>query len=77
MRPAVRSVHDLVSNIDPLDDIEREHISDSLAWIEGTNDILRRVKPGIPSPHLVSYMAVNPASILWLWRDGRLGKSSG
>ncbi len=103
MRPDVRSVHDLVSNIDPLDDLEREHISDSLAWIEGTNDIFRRVKPAIPSRHLVSYVVVvdpsdtacsssitsnlgcisplvgmsNPASILWLRRDGRRGKSSG
>ncbi|WP_199233272.1 NUDIX domain-containing protein [Rhodococcus sp. SMB37] len=51
-------MHDLVSNIDPLDDLEREHISDSLAWIEGTNDIFRRVKPAIPSRHLVSYVVV-------------------
>ncbi|ORJ93711.1 NUDIX domain-containing protein [Prescottella equi] len=58
MQPAVRSVHNLVSNIDPFDDLEREHIADSLVWIESTDDIFRRAKPAIPPRHVVSYTVV-------------------
>ena len=58
MQPAVRSIHDLVSNIEPLDDLEREHISESLAWIGSTDDIFRRAKPATPPRHLVSYTVV-------------------
>ncbi|WP_081880883.1 NUDIX hydrolase [Prescottella defluvii] len=58
MQPAVRAVYDLVANIEPLDNLEREHISDSLAWIERTDDIFRRAKPATPPRHLVSYTVV-------------------
>lgn len=58
MQPAVRAVYDFVANIEPLDNLEREHISDSLAWIERTDDIFRRAKPATPPRHLVSYTVV-------------------
>ncbi|NKS15982.1 NUDIX domain-containing protein [Rhodococcus hoagii] len=58
MHPAVGSVHQLVSDIDAFDDLEREHIADSLAWIESTDDIFRRAKPATPPRHLVSYTVV-------------------
>ena len=67
MRPAVRSVHDLVSTIDPLDDLERAHIADSLAWIGTTSDIFRRIKPATPPRHLVSYsVVVDPPESVFL-----------
>jgi len=46
----------LVAAISPWDATEREHQAAALAWLAGTRDIYRRVKPGIPSPHLVSYV---------------------
>ena len=46
---------DLVSSIEPTDDLGREHSRNALSWLAGTDDIFRRVKPLIPSPHLVSY----------------------
>jgi 8-oxo-dGTP diphosphatase len=45
----------LVSGIEPIDDLGREHRRDALSWLAGTDDIFRRVKPRTPSPHLVSY----------------------
>ena len=46
---------DLVSGIEPADDLGREHRRDALSWLAATDDIFRRVKPLTPSPHLVSY----------------------
>jgi 8-oxo-dGTP pyrophosphatase MutT (NUDIX family) len=45
----------LVAGIEPADDLAREHARDALAWLAGTDDIFRRVKPRTPAPHLVSY----------------------
>ncbi|MGH3249809.1 MAG: NUDIX hydrolase [Trebonia sp.] len=45
----------LVAEIEPIDDLGREHSRDVLSWLAGTDDIFRRVKPRTPSPHLVSY----------------------
>ena len=44
-----------VSGIEPTDDLGREQRREVLAWLAGTDDIFRRVKPVTPSPHLVSY----------------------
>lgn len=49
------SITDLVSGIEPTDDLAREHRQDALSWLAETDDIFRRVKPRTPSPHLVSY----------------------
>ncbi len=49
------TITDLVSGIEPTDDLGREHRRNALSWLEGTDDIFRRVKPVTPSPHLVSY----------------------
>lgn len=45
----------LVSDIEPTDDLGREHTREVLSWLAGTDDIFRRAKPLTPSPHLVSY----------------------
>ena len=56
MPTALKSmITDLVSSIDPADDLALEHSRRALAWLDATDDIFRRVKPDIPSPHLVSY----------------------
>ena len=49
------SITDLVSGIEPIDDLAWEHRRDALSWLAETDDIFRRVKPRTPSPHLVSY----------------------
>jgi len=54
MRPATAVVAGIVTAIDPWDDLEREHIDRTLAWLHSTDDIFRRA-PMTPSPHLVAY----------------------
>lgn len=48
-------IRSLVAQLVPADVIEAEHCRDALAWLDGTNDIFRRLAPRTPSPHLVSY----------------------
>jgi 8-oxo-dGTP diphosphatase len=48
-------IADLVSGLEPADDLGRQHRADTLGWLAGTDDIFRRAKPATPSPHLVSY----------------------
>jgi len=48
----------LVAQLMPADAAEQEHRRQTLAWLDSTSDIFRRVKPGTPSPHLVSYFLV-------------------
>jgi 8-oxo-dGTP diphosphatase len=56
MPTALKSmIIDLVSGIEPVDDLGREHRRGTLSWLTATDDIFRRVKPLTPSPHLVSY----------------------
>jgi 8-oxo-dGTP diphosphatase len=54
--PLLRAeIHRLVAHVVPVDEAEADHRRQTLAWLEGTSDIFRRIKPGTPSPHLVSY----------------------
>ncbi|WP_326549289.1 NUDIX hydrolase [Micromonospora sp. NBC_01813] len=63
MRSSVSAVHDLVGRIAPADDLERRHRSQTLRWLESTDDVFRRVKPATPAQHLVSYVVpVDPAT---------------
>ncbi|GCE37851.1 NTP pyrophosphohydrolases including oxidative damage repair enzymes [Rhodococcus wratislaviensis] len=54
----MRRVHDLVSALRPLDNLEGEHRADTQSWIANTDDIFRRAKPATPPRHLVSYTVV-------------------
>ncbi|MER7440140.1 NUDIX hydrolase [Micromonospora avicenniae] len=45
----------LVQALTPVDELEARHRAECLAWLAGTDDIFRREKPRIPSPHLVAY----------------------
>ncbi|MBM7783778.1 NUDIX hydrolase [Tenggerimyces flavus] len=62
MRASVRTIHQLIAAIPPLDGLEAEHQTQALRWLERTDDVFRRVKPATPSPHLVAYtVLVDPA----------------
>ncbi|MDP3935607.1 MAG: hypothetical protein Q8Q56_01235 [Alphaproteobacteria bacterium] len=49
----------IISTIQPFDDIEKQHISETLSWIKSGASVLRIQKPDIPNKHLVAYF------ILW------------
>src|SRR5882672_8069873 len=55
MRAIVRKE---LTSIKPLDDAEREHIAEALAWVDSGVELYRRAKPATPPKHLVSYFAV-------------------
>lgn len=65
-------VRDLVERIAPVDELEAEHRSDVLAWIDRGVEIFRRVKPATPPKHLVSYcLLVDPSAERALLVDHR------
>lgn len=53
-----KEIADLVSEIEPLDDLECEHKEETLHWINSENEIFRIAKPNIPDKHLVSYFCL-------------------
>jgi len=63
----------MVAGIDPLDDLEAEHVAAALAWMAGTTDLFRRQsRPVAPRQHLVSYLLlVDPADDSVLLCDHR------
>lgn len=58
MTSAVRAVHEIVTAIAPLDELERAHLAEAAEWVARTDDIFRRAKPATPGRHLVSYVVV-------------------
>jgi 8-oxo-dGTP pyrophosphatase MutT (NUDIX family) len=48
-------IRGLVAQVAPVDAVEEEHRRQVLAWLDSTGDIFRRISPGTPDPHLVSY----------------------
>jgi 8-oxo-dGTP diphosphatase len=48
-------IYALIDRLRPFDDLEACHRCECLAWLRETDDVFRRVKPRIPSPHLVAY----------------------
>lgn len=57
-KTATERVYDIVSAISPFDEVENEHIIDTLAWIQRGEPIFRIAKPDIPHKHLVSYFVL-------------------
>src|SRR5689334_13529005 len=54
---------DLITALTPYDDLAAAHRADALAWLAGTDDVYRRVKPATPPKHLVSYVVpTDPAT---------------
>ena len=55
-RPSLHEeIRGLIAQVAPVDAVEDGHRRQALAWLDSTSDVSRRVKPGRPSPHLVSY----------------------
>ncbi len=48
----------MVQGIDPYDEQESRHISNTLHWVQSGADLFRIQKPDIPPKHLVSYFVV-------------------
>lgn len=48
-------IKQLIKLIKPLDNLETEHISNAIKWIDSGEEIFRIEKPAIPPKHLVSY----------------------
>jgi 8-oxo-dGTP diphosphatase len=48
----------VVRAIDPVDDLERQHRGDTLAWLRSTSDVFRRIPPRTPPKHLVAYVVL-------------------
>jgi len=47
-----------VSDIEPFDELEKQHITDTLAWIDSGANLFRIEKPDKPPKHLVSYFVL-------------------
>ncbi|MCX7337996.1 MAG: NUDIX hydrolase [Alphaproteobacteria bacterium] len=48
----------IVSNIIPFDDLEKDHIEDTLTWIKSGEPLYRITSPDIPNKHLVCYFVL-------------------
>ena len=48
----------VIKEIPPHDPLEKEHIEDTLAWVNSGAEIFRLKKPDIPNKHLVSYFVL-------------------
>jgi 8-oxo-dGTP diphosphatase len=53
-----KSCTKLSAGIQPWDQLEIEHLADTLNWLETTNDAFRRAKPSTPDRHLVCYVVM-------------------
>ena len=50
-----QNIHELISKIDPFDQVEKEHKENALTWVESGAPLCRIEKPDNPPKHLVSY----------------------
>lgn len=55
MRDLIRAELEAIA---PLDDLEHDHLTDALAWVDSGADLCRVASPATPPKHLVSYFAV-------------------
>ncbi|MEL7155065.1 MAG: NUDIX domain-containing protein [Actinomycetota bacterium] len=68
-------VRTLVEELVPIDELERRHRRDTLAWIDSGAPIHRTAKPATPPEHLVSYcVVVDPDRRALLLVDHRLAQ---
>jgi 8-oxo-dGTP diphosphatase len=47
------TIYEIISQIKPHDDLEKNHISETLSWIKNAEQIFRVQKPDVPKKHLV------------------------
>jgi 8-oxo-dGTP diphosphatase len=50
-----KKISDLIGKVNPFDQIEKDHISDTLDWIESGAEIFKIKSPDVPPKHLVSF----------------------
>lgn len=63
---------DLISEITPYDNLEKDHISNAIAWINSGEQIFRVEKPANPPKHLVVYTVLynrHSAKLLLLYHQ--------
>ncbi|MFA6421943.1 MAG: NUDIX hydrolase [Candidatus Buchananbacteria bacterium] len=48
----------IVQNITPFDEMEQNHLSDTIRWIKSGSELFRIKKPDTPPKHLVSYFVL-------------------
>ncbi|MFA6588676.1 MAG: NUDIX domain-containing protein [Patescibacteria group bacterium] len=53
--PIRNKIVSIIREIDAFDEMERDHLQNTLAWIESGVEIFRIEKPAIPPKHLVCY----------------------
>jgi 8-oxo-dGTP diphosphatase len=58
VQPSVARVHEIVSAVEPWDDLEVSQKADILNWLAARDDVFRRARPATPSRHLVSYVVL-------------------
>lgn len=51
-------IEEIIADISPCDELEQEHIQDTLSWIHSCAPLFRTQKPDIPPKHLVSYFVL-------------------
>lgn len=51
-------IHQIISKVRPLDNLENQHIRFVLNWLESGSEIFRLEKPATPDTHLVSYFVI-------------------
>lgn len=56
--PMNRIIEEIVLSIDPFDEVEQQHIHETLNWIHSGAPLFRLEKPAIPPKHLVSYFVL-------------------
>lgn len=54
----IRELVEQVAGIPAMDAPGEAHRAEAVAWLRGTDDVYRRVKPATPDPHLVAYVLV-------------------
>lgn len=52
MRDQIRAEIELIQ---PMDDLERSHLANTLQWVDSGVELCRLVKPDTPAKHLISY----------------------
>lgn len=55
MNTVKEAIKQIIWEIKPFDEIEKAHISDTLKWIDNTDEIFRIEKPATPAKHLVTF----------------------
>ena len=51
-------IAEIITSVEPLDELERAHRDSTLEWIRSAAPIFRTAKPDVPPKHLVSYFAL-------------------